>query len=143
MKYINITPLNFLIFNFLIKKWINEFKIGKKITNLLLSVLNKYNEIIKKNKIEYKEKIDKIKIEINNNITSLAELFRDCNNIHKMTFNKFKIRDIKNMNKMFVMCMELEEINFNNFYTENVTNMQGMFFGCQKLVKLNLLNLIQ
>ena len=101
---------------------------------------NDSNEIIKKNKIEYKEKIDKIKIEINNNITSLAELFRDCNNIHKMTFNKFKIRDIKNMNKMFVMCMELEEINFNNFYTENVTNMQRMFFGCQKLVKLNLSN---
>ena len=131
----------------LIKEYYN-----KEIVNILGKFINIYdekniqiyfndsNEIIKKNKIEYKEKVNKIKIVINNNIISLVELFRDCNIIEKMTFNKFRIRDINNMNKMFDMCTELIEINFNSFYTENVTNMQGMFFGCQNLIKLNLSN---
>ena len=120
---------------------------NKEIVNILGKFINIYdeknikiyfndsNEIIKKNKIEYKEKVNKIKIVINNNIISLVELFRDCNIIEKMTFNKFRIKDINNMNKMFDMCTELIEINFNSFYTEKVTNMQGMFFGCQNLIK--------
>ena len=102
--------------------------------------LDDKNEALKKNKIFYQEKVNKIKIELNNNITSLAQLFKDCNNIVELTFNKFEIKDINNMNKMFDMCITLETLNFNSFYTDKVTNMQGMFFGCQNLVELNLSN---
>ena len=98
------------------------------------------NRAIKKNKVYFQEKVDKVKIELNNNITSLAQLFRDCNIIVKLSINKFGIKDINNMNKMFDMCINLETLNFNSFYTEKVTNMQGMFFGCQNLIELNLSN---
>ena len=81
---------------FLIKKWINEFKIGKKITNLLLSVVNKYNEIIKKNKIEIindNEFLNKLYFsngEINNeinkyeeNLTKIKQIAKEVKEIEK------------------------------------------------------------
>ena len=81
---------------FLIKKWINEFKIGKKITNLLLSVVNNYNEIIKKNKIEIindNEFLNKLYFsngEINNeinkyeeNLTKIKQIAKEVKEIEK------------------------------------------------------------
>ena len=103
---------------------------------------NDMKKEVKKNFVNYStEKVNKVKIIIDNKIKSLSQLFENCINIKKMNFIKFNRKDIIDMSSIFERCENLEEINFNNnFYTDNVTNMSRMFFDCSSLTKLDLNN---
>ena len=93
---------------------------------------------INKNYFTKDDNIKKIKIIIDEEITSFEELFYKCEFIEKINFVKFNRNNINNMSSMFYGCLSLKELNLNNFDTSNVTNMNSMFYLCSSLKKLNL-----
>ena len=125
---------------------------------------NDNKEEAKRNYFISNEKVTKIKIIIDYQITSFYALFRNCKNIISISFKKFnrknitdmsymfsgcsslkkinlsnsKTTNLKYMDSMFWECSSLEEIEFNNFITDKVINMEGLFDRCLELKKLNL-----
>ena len=99
---------------------------------------NDSKEEAKNNYFAKNEKVDKIKIIINNEIKSFEGLFSRCKCIKSLNFIKFNRKDITNMSSMFYKCSSLKELNLSNFNTNNVIDMRGMFNGCSSLKKLNL-----
>ena len=97
------------------------------------------NEILK-NYFTKDDDINKIKIILDEEISSFENLFKFCDNIEKIRFIKFNRKDITNMSNMFFKCSSLKEIKFNNFYTNNVYDMSNMFYECTSLKELNLSN---
>ena len=126
------------------------------------------SEEINRNYLEENEKVETIKIIIDNPITSFRRLFYECgfvvsvffkkfnrknitdmsdmfrfgiiSSIKKLDLSNFKTDNVKNMSGMFNGCSFLEELDLSNFNTNNVTNMSGMFKGCQQLKELNISN---
>ena len=94
--------------------------------------LNK--NILTKNEIN---KIDKIKIIIDNQIKSFHELFRNCKYIESINFIRFKRENIIDMSYMFAGCKSLKNLNISHFITNKVTNMSCMFSECSSLKELN------
>ena len=101
---------------------------------------NDNNEEIKRNNINSKDNVTKIKIILSHKIKTLSKFFQDCKCIKKINFIKFNNYEIKDMSYMFCRCSSMEEIKFSNFNTNNVTNMSYMFYGCSSLKELNLSN---
>ena len=127
-----------------------------------------YHIEINRNYLEKDEKVETIKIIIDNPITSFRRLFYECgfvvsvffkkfnrknitdmsdmfrsgiiSSIKKLDLSNFKTDNVKNMSGMFNGCYFLEELDLSNFNTNNVTNMSGMFKGCQQLKELNISN---
>ena len=134
--------------------------------NLFHFYFNDDKKETKKNYINKNENISKIKIIIDYNVTTLDELFKDCNiiqeinfirfnrknvtnmsymfhcceNLSKIFFNGFKTPNVISMNNMFYKCISLKEIDLNLFETKNVTDMSYMFYDCKTIQKLNLTN---
>ena len=98
------------------------------------------NEEIKRNKLNYNEKVKMIKIVIEHQVNSFKGLFYYCNSINSIFFKKFYRNNITDMNNMFSYCTSLKELNLSNFNTNNVTDMSQMFFECSSLKELNLCN---
>ena len=92
----------------------------------------------KRKNITKAEKINKIILEIDYDIKSLKDLFRERLYIKKINFIKFNRDDITDMSFMFYGCEFLEEINFSKIKTNNVTDMNSMFKDCKALKALNL-----
>ena len=97
-------------------------------------------EIKNKYRIEQEDKVTKIKIIIDNQVTSFRKLFFNCKCIESIKFKKFYRNNITNMSHMFFQCSSLKELNLNNFNTNNVTNMSYMFFGCSDELKMKIRN---
>ena len=93
---------------------------------------------IKKNYINDKDKVAKIKIFIDYQVLSFSELFKDCKCIESINFIKFHRNNINDMSYMFCRCTSLKKLELSHFNTENVTNMSCMFFECCSLKYLNL-----
>ena len=93
---------------------------------------------IKNNYLTKADKVKKIKIIIDKEITSLTHLFEQRTCIKKINFLRFNRNNIKNMSNIFAGCSSLEEINLSHFNTDNVTNMSYMFYGCALLKEINL-----
>ena len=98
--------------------------------------INDDEEEIKKKKFYKKENIFKIKVILNNKIKSLSNLFRNCKYIKKITFTKFKRKDIINMSSMFYRCLSLEILDISKLNTDKVKNMSEMFYGCNLLKEI-------
>jgi len=77
---------------------------------------------------------------IRNNITNMSEMFDGCSSLTELNLNNFNTNNAINMYGMFSWCSSLKEINLNNFNTDNVTDMRGLFNGCSSLKELNLNN---
>ena len=88
------------------------------------------------------ELIKKIKVVIDYEIKSLKNLFRSCNFIKKVSFTKFKRKDINDLSGMFYNCFNLEEIDLSKVKTNNVTDLSEMFVSCYSLKELNVTNFI-
>ena len=99
---------------------------------------NNLNEEIFRNYFDKKEKIQKIKIYLDNKIDSLQGLFNGCKIIEEINFVNFKRKNITNMESLFSCCKSLTKINFDNFNTENVRDMNHMFYQCFLLKELDL-----
>ena len=90
--------------------------------------------------IKKKDKIKSIKIVLDPEIKSFNKLFYECDSITKISFLRFKRKDITNMSQMFSLCTSLEELDLSKFNTDNVTDMSYMFSNCSSLKKLDLSN---
>ena len=76
-------------------------------------------EEIKSSSLNENDKVSKINIIIDYQITSFYGLFYYCDCIESICFKKFYRNNITNMNGMFYECSTLKELNFNNFNTNN------------------------
>ena len=120
---------------------------------------------IKKTRYNKEDKVTKIKIIIDYQITSFEKLFHLCavegiyfkrinrKNIYFMDFmfsrcthlkeldiSKLDTSNVEDMRGIFSHCSDLEELNITNFNTDKITDMSEMFYGCSKLKELNLSN---
>ena len=101
---------------------------------------NDTKEEIKRAYINEKDRITKISIIIDHQITSFKNLFKECECIESIYFNKFYRINITDISYMFAECHSIKIINLSNFKTNNVTSMTAMFFGCSSLIKLDVSN---
>ena len=95
-------------------------------------------EEIKNTYINEDDKVSKINIIIDYQVTSFIGLFFNCYCIESINFKKFNRNNITDMSGMFGGCSSLRELNLNNFNTNNVTNMSCMFRGCSNELKLKI-----
>ena len=95
-------------------------------------------EEIKSTYLYENDKVSKINIIIDYQVTSFKELFYGCKCIESIYFKKFYRNNITDMSGMFFGCSSLKELNLNNFNTNNVLDMSDMFNGCSSLKELNL-----
>ena len=80
---------------------------------------NNKNEV-KKYNINKSDKVKRIEVKIDHQVTSFCELFNKCECIESIFFKKFYRTNIIDMNHMFNDCYSLNNINFANFITKNV-----------------------
>ena len=122
----------------------DKYEFGKFINEIFVPYCHIYFDDnmheIKRNFINYQDKISKIKIILDYRIKSFENLFLSCRCIEIITFKKMYRNNITNMRCMFYDCKSLKEINLSNFHTENVTDMSKMFCLCTSLKELNISN---
>ena len=131
-----------------------EVKPGKTKTNIRENVFirilrNYYNSYhiyfdndkneIKRNYLEYNEKVDKIKIYIDYQVKSFKALFLYCN-VEEIKFIKYRRKDITDMSLMFYGCHSLINLDISKLNTGNVKYMNLMFRNCKSLKNLNISN---
>ena len=128
-----------LVYNEYGGKFINISDKNKKYYHIYFD--NSLKEI-KRNYLNENEKVEKITIIIDYQITSFKNLFETCYIIKSVFFKRFNRINITDMSGMFKSCTSLKELNFSKFINSNVTNMEEMFFCCLSLKELNLSKLI-
>ena len=69
------------------------------------------------------------------NIESMANLFENCVNLTKVTFDN-KTPKLKNLNNMFYNCINLTNLNLSNFYFESLVSSERMFDSCTALKEI-------
>ena len=75
-----------------------------------------------------------------NNITFMDSMFKECISLTELNASKFKTNNVRNMERMFDNCTSLKYLDLSNFNTNKVITMEGMFCSCKSLIKLNLSN---
>ena len=98
------------------------------------------NEEIKRNYIDKNEKVSKIKVLIDMEVTSLWYLFCSCDQVKEIKFIKFNRIDFTDYREMFSQCKNLINLDIAKLKTDNVTDMNSMFYFCGSLKTLNLSN---
>ena len=98
---------------------------------------NELKEEIHRNYITKDDKISKIKIIIDAQITTLKNLFNDCKCAKEIKFIRFGRKNILDMSNIFNGCSNLIKLDISNFKTDKVTDMSGMFSGCYLLESLS------
>ena len=78
---------------------------------------------IKRDYITREDKVNKIKIVIDNEEKSLRGLFTFCECLEEISFTNFQRDDIIDMREMFAFCKSLSKIDLTNFKTNNLNNM--------------------
>ena len=122
-------------FNYIPNTSLNNYQIYFYFNN---EKKNYLGQKIKRNYFTKREKVYKIKLYINHEITSLKNLFCDCKIIQEINFINFHRKNIINMESLFHGCSSLIKINLENFNTQNVINMKFMFYQCTMISELNL-----
>ena len=186
-RFLNIIKYNIALqkkFNFSFKSYF-QIKIiiiplqeEIKENKVFINIMNKINENffhiyfngakkeIKRNFIKPNEKVSKIKIIIDKEIKSIANLFcgidfvkkiifkkfnrtdfidfssmfDGCNKLIKLDITKIKTDNVNNMKSMFNKCLSIKHLDLRNFNTEKVENMEEMFNDCRALKKINVSN---
>lgn len=64
------------------------------------------------------------------NVTSMENMFRDCEKLKTVDISHFNTSKVTNMCMMFYNCCSLTNLDVSNFDTSNVENMDRMFFVC-------------
>ena len=83
------------------------------------------------------------KIQMNGNlhteeVTSMSQMFSDCENLASVDLSSLDTSNVMNMSEMFSGCRQLTNIDLSGIDTTNVTNMRAMFKGCTHLTSLDL-----
>ena len=119
-------------------KFINIKKGDEKYYHIYFN--NNIKKEIKRQCANENEQIKIIKIIIDYPVNSFTNLFKECELIESIKFQKFNRNNITNMNSLFFRCLSLKELNLNHFNTNNVIDMSYMFGSCILLQELNLNN---
>jgi len=98
-----------------------------------------YKKEIKRYSLKKNDKVNKITVIIDAQITTFYKLFEKCKCIKSISFKQFYRKNIRNMESLFYECTSLKEIDFSNFHTNNVISMRSMFYKCP-LEKIDLSN---
>ena len=115
-----------------ISSYIHSIKIDNKTIKINSNSIQKYNfSTIGEHNLE---------LNLNNNISSLNMLFKNCDSLISVDFTYFNSDNIDNMAELFSECSLLESINFTNFNTSRVIKMNYMFYQCESLTSLDLNN---
>ncbi|MCD7892780.1 MAG: DUF285 domain-containing protein [Erysipelotrichaceae bacterium] len=72
------------------------------------------------------------------NITSMKNMFVDCNILTGLDLRSFDTSNVTNMSDMFWKCKSLTNLDLTNFDTSNVKYMTSMFNNCKSLTSLDL-----
>ena len=72
------------------------------------------------------------------NVTSMASMFYNCDNLTSLDVSGFNTANVTGMSSMFSGCENLTSLDVSSFNTSNVTNMHEMFFDCKVLTSLDL-----
>ena len=72
------------------------------------------------------------------NVTSMENMFRECNNLSVFDATKFDVSKIRNMMYVFCGCNSITELDLSTWDTSNATDMRYMFCGCVNLKQLKL-----
>ena len=151
-KRLNININNYKYYSDNFTKIEIDIKTAKDTFGKFINITNKENEQyfhiylnnnkkqIKQYSLNEKDKIEKIKIIIDFQISSFNQLFKNCKCIESISFKKFFRKNITNMSQMFYGNSSLKEIDFTNFKTNNVIDMSEMFYECVLIKKLDLSN---
>ena len=100
------------------------------------------NNIIEERRtyITENDRVNRIRVIIENEINSFAKLFWLCKCIKRINFVKCDNKKITNLDSIFMHCLFLTDIDISKLKTDNVTNMESMFSVCSALENLNLSN---
>ena len=125
------------------------------------------HEEVKRNYLNKKDKISKIKVLIDMEVKSLSYLFYyslakeikfiknnrnyssdtdyshmfyECKNLINLDISKLKANNVKDMSCMFYNCSSFKNLNLSNCKTDQVTDISNMFAGCSSLEALDLSN---
>ena len=75
------------------------------------------------------------------NITSMAYMFYNNNNLQSLDLSNFNTSNVTDMMQMFLGCKSLTTLDLSSFNTSKVKSMGNMFYDCQKLTALDLSSL--
>ena len=105
--------------------------------NRLRNLEDKFKINNNKLKSKVNDKI-KIKITFEKEISSIAGLFKDCENL--LTIEKFNLKkkEIKSIDSLFLNCKKLEKVDLTGLSTDKVEVMNSAFENCERLDYLNL-----
>ena len=74
------------------------------------------------------------------NVTDMNYMFYNDYRLTSLNVSSFNTSKVENMSYMFGYCSALTELDVSNFNTSNVTDMSGMFYECSSLTSLDLGN---
>ena len=85
-----------------------------------------------------KKGIVQLKITFNKPLTSMNQMFEDCENLIEVDLSNFVSDKIISLSSAFSHCDLLEEVKFDNFKSTNLETMYASFEGCKELKGLDL-----
>lgn len=71
------------------------------------------------------------------NVTSMENMFYECNSLTSLDVSKFETSNVTNMSGMFSYCSSLTSLDVSKFNTSNVINMKQMFWCCSSIACLD------
>ena len=74
------------------------------------------------------------------NVTSMDNMFSDCNKLTTLDLSSFNTSNVTSMSYIFYNCHNLTTLDLSSFNTSNINNMSNMFNNCQKLSNISKLN---
>ena len=69
-------------------------------------------------------------------VTSMENMFYECNSLTSLDVSKFETSNVTNMSGMFSNCSSLTSLDVSKFNTSNVINMKQMFWCCSSIACL-------
>ena len=78
-----------------------------------------------------------VKLEWNETLDSINDMFRDCVNITEVDLSQFDSSRVTRMSGMFYNCISLTSVNFSNFNSSLIVGMGSLFYNCTSLISVN------
>jgi len=85
-----------------------------------------------------KKGVVQFKIKFNKPLTTMTQMFEDCENLIEVDLSNFVTDKITSLSSAFSHCELLEIVNFDNFKSSNLETMYASFESCKELKGLDL-----
>ena len=107
-------------------------------SNNSLRILQDYVTIYNDKFTSKKKGIISFKIKFNTILTTMSQMFEECENLVDVDLSNFISSQVTSLNSAFSHCYSLENINFANFKSSNIITMYATFESCEELTGLDL-----